>query len=343
MSDGLLRALGTIIAALLAVPFVAWLEGLRGRASAAAGATTAPGVVVGPRGAKTAWASAIKLLEKRAPRAADTDRLLHATAPILAVIPTLSVPAIIPLQRGDPVTASLPFVLGLSLLSTGAVALAGWGSGNRLAHLAALRLVALRLSVLVVVAASALAAARAAGTLDLGALVAAQAEPLVPLGGTSASATGPLVGTAAVPRWSILLAPTAFFAALVALAMHAQVILRGRTEPTLAEPWFGGATGPVLLGHRVFESLDLLAGGCVLAVVFLGGWHVPLLAASGAPIVGPAVTIAKVAIALIAIVAVRNALPTSLTPALAVRICFVGLLPLAIAALVLLEIVGVAR
>jgi NADH-quinone oxidoreductase subunit H len=322
MSDGLLRAIGTIVAALLAVPFVAWLEGLRGRATA--GTVTPPGVIVGPRGAATAWATAVKLLEKRAPRAADTDRLLHATAPILAVIPTLSVPAIIPLQRADPVAASLPFVMGLSLLSTGAVALAGWGSGNRLAHLASLRLVALRLSVLVVVAASSLAAARAGATLDLGTLIEAQARPLV--GG--------------VPRWNILLAPTAFFAALVALAIHAQVILRGRTEPTLAEPWFGGATGPVLLGHRIFESLDLLAGGCVLAVVFLGGWHVPLLDVAGAPIIGPAVTIAKVALALIAIVAVRNALPTSLTPALAVRICFIGLLPLAVVALVFLEIVS---
>jgi hypothetical protein len=60
---------------------------------------------------------------------------------------------------------------------------------------------------------------------------------------------------------------------------------------------------------------------------------------SGQPIIGPVVTIGKVAIALIAIVAVRNALPTSLTPALAVRICFIGLLPLAVVALIFLELV----
>lgn len=313
MSDGLLRAVGTIVVALLALPFVAWLEGLRGRSAPGA----LPGVVAGPRGASTAWATAIKLLEKRAPRTAGTDRLLHAAAPVLAVIPTLAVPAIMPLQRDDPVMATVPFILALSLLSTGAVALAGWGSGNRLAHLAALRLVALRSSVLIVIAASSLAMVRDAGSLDLGAVVETQARVLVGL----------------VPRWGVLIAPTAFFAALVALAMHAQLMSRARSEPSLAEPWFGGATGPVLLGHRVFESLDLLAGACLLAVIFLGGWHLPL-----GELPGPLVTIGKVALALALIVGVRNALPTSLTTALAVRICFIGLLPLAMAALALLAV-----
>jgi NADH-quinone oxidoreductase subunit H len=296
---------------LLALPFVAWLEGLRGRSSA----TALPGVVVGSRGALTALASAVKLLEKRAPHTRGTDRLLHASAPILALIPALAVPAIIPLQRDDPVAATLPFVVGLSALSTGAVALAGWGTGNQLALLAALRLVALRLSVLVVIAASALAVVRDAASVDLGIIIESQSRTLL----------------GAVPRWGVLIAPTGFFATLVALAIHAQVVLRARTEPSLAEPWFGGATGPVHLGHRVFETLDLLAGACLLAVIFLGGWHVPMV-----ELPGPAITIGKVAVALVLIVSVRNRLPTSLTPAIAMRICFIGLLPIAVMGLVLL-------
>ena len=313
MSDALLRAIGTIIAAVIALPFVAWLEGLRGRSSP----TAAPGVTAGPQGAVAAWATAIKLLEKRAPRTAGTDRLLYASAPILAIIPTLAVPAIIPLQRDDPVAATLPFVMALSLLSTGAVALAGWGSGNRLAHLSALRLVALRVTVLVILATSSLAVLRDAGSLQLGHLIEAQTRNLL----------------GALPRWGLFIAPTGFFAALVALAIHAQLVLRARSEPTLAEPWYGGATGPILLGHRIFESLDLLAGACLLAVVFLGGWHVPVI-----DLPEPVATVCKVAIALAMIVGVRNALPTSLTPALAVRLCYVGLLPLAVLALVLLEL-----
>lgn len=305
---GLVRAAATVVAALVALPLVAWLEGLRGRASTAGGP--------GPRGAATAIATAIKLLEKRAPRTAGADRLVHTAAPLLALIPTLAVPAVIPLSPHDPVASTLPFALALPLLSTGAVALAGYAGGSRLAHLAGLRLVALRLSVLVVVAASATAAAHATGAVDLPSIVAAQARPLVGF----------------VPRWTLLLAPTSFLAALVALAIHAQHVLRARTEPSLAEPWLGDATGPVLLGHRVFESLDLVAGACLLAVTFLGGWHIPGVEA--APTVA---TLLKVLLALVAILVVRNNLP-SLTHAVSLRVCWIVLLPLAVGGTVLLEL-----
>lgn len=315
VAEGFLRAVGTVIAAVVALPFVAWVEGLRGRASSP---SLSPGVVNGPRGALTALATAIKLLEKRAPRALGADRLLHTTAPILALIPTLSVLAIIPLSPHDPVAATLPFALSLPLVSTGAVALAGYGGGSSLAHLAALRLVALRLSVLVVVAAASMSSAHAAGTVDLPSIVNAQAEPFalpVP-----------------VPRWGAFLAPTSFLAALAGLAIHAQHVLRARTEPSLAEPWLGNAIGPVLLGHRVFESLDLVAGASLLAVIFLGGWHAP-----GVQLPFALASIIKVAIALIAIVAARNMLP-ALTPAVSVRICWIVLLPLAVLGLVVLEL-----
>lgn len=313
VSEGLLRAVGTVIAAVVALPFVAWLEGLRGRSSAP---SLAPGVVNGPRGALTALATAIKLLEKRAPRAPGADRLLHTTAPVLALIPTLSVLAVIPLSPHDPVAATLPFVLSFSLVSTAAVALAGYGGGSSLAHLAALRLVALRMSVVVVVAAAAMASAHAAHTVELPGIVSAQAVPFA----------GP------VPRWGALLAPTSFFAALTALAIHAQHVLRARTEPSLADPWLGNAIGPVLLGHRVFESLDLVAGAALLAVLFLGGWHVP-----GLQLPYAAASIGKVALALVAIVAARNMLP-ALTPAVSLRICWIVLLPLAVVGLLVLEL-----
>jgi NADH-quinone oxidoreductase subunit H len=312
--EAFVRALGTVLAALIALPIVAWLEGLRGRSAP----TASPGVVNGPRGALTALAAAIKLLEKRAPRAPGADRLLHTTAPILALVPTLSVLAVIPLSPVDPVAATLPFLLALLLVSTGAIALAGYSGGSSLAHLAGLRLVALRLSVLVVIAACALAPAHAAATVDLLGLVAAQAQPLI----------GP------IPRWGAIVAPTSFLAALLAFAIHAQHVLRARTEPSLADTWLGDAIGPVLLGHRVFESLDLVAGACVLAVVFLGGWHLP-----GLPLPFAVASILKVALALIAIVVARNTLP-ALTPAVALRVCWIVLLPMAVLGLVVLAVLS---
>ena len=89
----------------------------------------------------------------------------------------------------------------------------------------------------------------------------------------------------------------------------------------------------MLLGHRVFESLDLVAGASILAVLFLGAWHVPLLAVPEA-----LVTVVKILVVLVAIVVVRNALPV-LTPAVALRLCWIVLLPLAVLALAVVELV----
>ena len=49
-------------------------------------------------------------------------------------------------------------------------------------------------------------------------------------------------------------------------------------------------------------------------------------------------TSAKVVTALVAVVFARNALP-ALTPAVALRVCWIVLLPLAVAALVVVELV----
>lgn len=309
IAAGILRALATLGAALLALPVVAWIEGMRGSRT-----TVASGVVSrGPRGALTALASALKLLEKRAPRTLEADRLLHALAPVLGLIPTVALLAILPVSSSDPVRAPLPMALALPLLGTGAIALAGVGGGNKLAQLSALRLVALRLSVVVVVAVGAVGSVLVAGSAELPEMVSAQARSL----------WGPL------PRWGVLLNAPGFFASILALGIHAQHVVRARTVPSLAEPWHGEATGPVLLGHRVFESLDLLGSAALVAVLFLGGWHLPFLGDGG--LIASAL---KLLIALGAIVSVRNLIP-ALTPGVAVRLCWTLLIPSAAAGAVL--------
>ncbi|MCC7070438.1 MAG: NADH-quinone oxidoreductase subunit H [Deltaproteobacteria bacterium] len=300
---GMVRGLGTFAVALIALPVVAWFEGLRGSRTEAASGT----ISRGPRGALTALATAIKLLEKRAPRTRATDRLLHAVAPVLGLIPTVATLAVVPLTTHDPVAATLPVPLALGLLSTGAVALAGVGGGNKLALHTALRLVVLRLSVFAVVAVGALGSALAAGSIDLTEILSAQARPLA----------------GAVPRWGAFVDVLGFAATVLAYAMHAQRVVRARTVASLSEPWHGEATGPVLLGHRMFESLDLLSGAALIAVLFLGGSHVPGFGDAGA-----VVTVIKLALALALIVVVRNLLPV-VTPGVGVRLCWTTLMPTA--------------
>lgn len=312
-SDALLRACATFALVGAALPVVAYVERFRGQRTA----TT----TVGPRGARTALATAVKLLQKRAPRALEADRLVGNIAPVLALVPTVAVLAVLPVGPDDEPGSTLPLLLSLPLLATGAIALAGHSAQSPLALLSAVRLVALRAAALIVVALAALAPLRAAGTLSLAELARAQALPFF----------------GALPRWGVLAAPTSFLAAVLALAVVAQHVQRTRAEASLTEPWFGDATGPVLLGHRIFESADLLAGAGVIATVFLGAWHVPFLALHDGPVALVALVV-KVLGALLCIVAVRNVLPR-LTHARAVRALWLALLPLALTGVVVVEFV----
>jgi NADH:ubiquinone oxidoreductase subunit H len=137
----------------------------------------------------------------------------------------------------------------------------------------------------------------------------------------------PLIGV--LPRWGAFVVPTAFLSALLALAIHSQHVLRARTDPTLAEPWLIEATGPVLLGHRILETLDLLAGACLLAVIFLGGWHFPIV-----QLPFEITTVLKIAIATVLVIIARNMIP-ALTAAIALRVCWIVLLPFAALGVVL--------
>jgi NADH:ubiquinone oxidoreductase subunit H len=305
-TDALGRAAGTLLWVALALPVVAALERFRGERTS----TT----TVGPRGARTALATAIKLIQKRAPRADRTDRLLSNVAPVLLLVPTVGALAILPLAPDDAPGSSVPLLLSLSLLATGAVALAGYAAQNPLALLSALRLVALRATALVVVGVSALAPLRSAGTVDLAELVRAQSEPLF----------------AWIPRWGALTAPASFAAALIAFALLVQQAQRTRSDATLIEPWFGEATGPVQLGHRLFESADLLANAGVIAVVFLGGWHLPGVDGTAPWAASAGVVMFKLFVALILILLVRRLLPMMSIPS-AVRMAWTVLFPLAVA------------
>jgi NADH-quinone oxidoreductase subunit H len=298
------RAVLVVFGALLALPFVAWLEGLRGRAGAS---------VAGPRGARTALATALKLLEKRAPSSAGRDRFLHDIAPMLALVPTVAVPGLLPATPDDPLGVTLPVLLAFLLLATVATALAGFAGDNRLALLGTLRIVLLRVGVIVVIATAALGPAVLAGSSVVAQIVVREAVPLVGV----------------LPSWGVFVSPLGALAACVALAIHAQGTSRARAEATLGEPWLAEASGPVLLGHRVFETLDLLAGAAVIAVVFLGGWHVPGLVEQGAhPAIAALASSCKTAIALAIVLGVRGLLPP-LPWAVAVRLCWMVLLPLA--------------
>ncbi len=309
--DNLMRAIFAVVFAVVGLPVVAAFERF--------GARRDSNISVGPRGGRTALATALKLLQKRAPRVVGTDRLLSSMAPVLALIPTVGALSVLPLSPTDATGATLPLLLALPALATGAVALAGFGAASPLALLSALRLVTLRMATFCVVALCALAPAR-------------QALSAVLLDITNHQSTT----LAGLPQWGAVTVPTSFLAAVIALAVLSQHSQRLRTAASLQQPWFGDVTGPVLLGHRVFESIDVLVGAAVVSALFLGAWHIPGVHAISAPL-GALALSAKTIAVLWSVVFVKNRLPT-MSHAAALRFLWLVLAPIAAGGVVVVEV-----
>jgi NADH-quinone oxidoreductase subunit H len=319
VGEDLARAALVVATAFVALPLIAWLErALR----------PTPSAHRRRRSALHAFAVAVKLLEKRAAPAPGTDRTLHATAPLLALLPTMALLGLLPIVPAlddtpsftGPAVGGLALVLALFALTTLSVALAGIAGSNRLALLDALRFIALRGSVLVVVGTAALSLARSTESLDLFDIADAQRATL----------------SLGIPAWGLARAPLAFLAAVVATALLSAQTARMRTEVSLLEPWLIEASGPVLLGHRVWISLDLFAQAALLSSLFLGAGHVPGVT-TGAGVVGLAAAIAKALFMAGAIVVLGGALPP-LRHGDAVRVCWTLLVPLAGISLVVTEL-----
>jgi NADH-quinone oxidoreductase subunit H len=259
-------------------------------------------------------ANALKLLHKRAALPAGADRVVHNLAPLLSLTPALLALATLPLAppvslargpthltvAGDQGTVAAS--LSLLLLSTAGVAAAGWAGANRLALLAALRLVLLRSAALVVVGLGAAGVCLIHATVGLDELVLHQGQPFL----------------AELPALGVLVNPVGFLCVVVALAILGQRQARSRPDDhaDLVEPYAAEASGPSLLAHRLFEVLDQLALAGLVATIFLGGWQIPGLdgptpisvSAEGAAL-RLGVFVAKVLLAATLVLLVRRSLP----------------------------------
>lgn len=280
---------------------------------------------------------ALKLLSKRSRRPAEGDALVHVTAPVLLLLPSLFVLAQIPpgpplMTTSGPVSTAvtagygaITWAMALWLITPGGILLSGWSGGDRLALLGALRLMAVRLSAMVVVFLGLAGAARVAGTPELDLIIASQAGVL---GG-------------ALPAIGLFTNPLGFGATVVALAVLSQ---RGqRTRPDrnadLVESYAITARGPTLLAHRLFEIVDVLVAASLVAAVFLGGWLIFGLDDGQGGSLGfvasrVAVWWIKVLLVAAGLLLVRRALPP-LRHDQALRLVWTVLVPLAAAGLVI--------
>ena len=142
----------------------------------------------GPYGTLTPIADAVKTLFKEDIIPSAADRWVFNAAPVIMMVPSLMVLAVIPWGTGTflaDLNVGILFIIAITSLSTFAIVMAGWGSQNRYAMFGAMRAVALLISYEIPMALSLLGVLMLAGSLSLVSVVEAQDVPFIlvqPLG-----------------------------------------------------------------------------------------------------------------------------------------------------------------
>jgi len=211
---------------------------------------------VGPSGLLQPVADVLKLLLKEAitPRAAD--KALLWLAPIAVFIPTIVIFAVIPFGE-QMVLADLNvgvlFLIAIGSINTIAVFMAGWGSNNKYALLAATRTIAMLISYEIVQVLVLLGAVLFAGSMRIGDIIAWQDDNV----------------------WLIALQPLGLLGYIIAGAVE-----MNRSPMDIAE-----AESEIVAGYHTeyggikfgfFYQAEYLAGFATAAVIvslYMGGWR----------------------------------------------------------------------
>ena len=217
---------------------------------------------VGPFGLLQPIADLIKLLTKEDLRPALADRTAFNLAPVLMVAPVLILLAVIPFGRGSylaNLNIGILFLVGVTTISTIAIFLAGWGSGNRYALIGAVRAVATLISYEVPMVLSLVGVVLLAGSLSLVSVVEAQRIPF------------------------ILLQPLGFFvffmAALAEINWTPFDLLEAESELTAG--FHTEYSGVKFFLLQTGEFTAAIVFPAVITTLYLGGWENPFVGTDG--------------------------------------------------------------
>jgi len=244
-----------IVFALITIMFINWLERkVIGRFQDRYGPNR-----VGPLGILQFVADAIKMFTKEDITPANADRLIFNLAPVMVVVPTFLVLAVLPFGRGM-VAADLNigflYIVAISSLTTIAILLAGWGSRNKYSLLGGMRVVAQMISYEVPMVLSALGAIMLTGSLSMVSIVEGQSR--VPF---------------------ILLQPLGFL--IYSISAVAEVNRAPFDLPEAESEIIAGYhteySGMKYAMFLLAEYINAFIVSAIAATLFLGGWQGPLL------------------------------------------------------------------
>ncbi len=227
----------------------------------------------------------IKFLQKEDIMPADADKKVFAMAPVVVVLSTFLIFAVIPMGPDlvvENLDAGIFYALAVSSLSVIGVLMAGWSSANKFALLSALRaaaqLIAYELPLLLAV----IGVVIQAGTLNLQDIVLAQQN-------------GGIFGWDVIGNPYILTQFVGF--GLFMIAAQAELSQTPFDMPVAESELVSGYmveyTGFRFLFFFIGEFGTAFAFAAIAATLFLGGWAIPGVTGDLANILGPLVLFAK--------------------------------------------------
>ena len=212
----------------------------------------------GPFGLLQPVADAIKLLSKEDLVPAEADRWVFNLAPIVMVVPVFLVLAVLPFGRHSfvaDVNIGILYVVAVTSVSTLAMFMAGFASGNRYALFGGMRAVAQLISYEIPVVLSIVGVLLLAGSLSLVSIVEAQRIPF------------------------ILLQPLGFFVFLAGSSaeMNRSPFDLVEAESEIVSGYHTEYSGMKFGMFQLAEFGAVLTTSGIMATLFLKGWEGPVL------------------------------------------------------------------
>lgn len=212
---------------------------------------------VGPYGLLQPLADAGKFLSKEIIIPKDAEAVIFLLAPVLVVVPTIILLAVIPYGRGMiPVDLNLGvfFFLSVASVSTIMVFMGGWASGNKYALLGSMRAVGQMVSYEVPMVLSLLGVIMITGSVKMSAIVAAQSHV-----------------------WNIFTQPVAFLiyfiASIAELNRTPFCVVEGESEIVAGHLTEYG--GMAFANWQMAEFGNMILVSAFAVTLFLGGWQAP--------------------------------------------------------------------
>lgn len=262
----------------------------------------------GPFGLLQPAADAVKLIFKEELTPANADKVLFFLAPIITVIPSLIVTAVVPyggtLKLGSftlslhlaDVNIGLLYIMAVTSISVYGITLAGWSSNNKYAMMGGLRSTAQMISYEIALGFCFIVPVLLSGSMSLVDIVEGQRK-----------------------LWYVFMQPGA--AIILGIAMYAEVnrapFDMPEAEQELTAGYHSEYSGMKFALFFMAEYIKMIAVSMIFATMFLGGYLLPFqgwfesLPVIGPlmPFVGPIVLLAKVVALLFGFVWVRSTLP----------------------------------